>query len=334
LFIVGSPRSGTTLLTHLVNRFLDFHICRDSGILLRFSRLQSHYGDLSDDASLRRLLEDMYGDFFFRQRFLQRGLTLTAEQLIESLKERTYPALARHILRVTATAHGKSGWGNKKPSYALDLAEVARIFPEARFVHIVRDGRDVALSMRRATDNLFEQNWYFAARDWRVHVLEARRMGRALGPQRYLELKYEYLLSEPFAALTALLEFVDADVHARKLLTISRREIEGAVRPGNFDKWRREMPHRAQRVVEMAAGDALETSGYPLMFPELRGRRFSPVHLWLFSLDRLGRKIYGRDLQKALFFRAQWLLTGLRVRTRHSRLDASDVRQQTNQNQS
>lgn len=326
LFIVGSPRSGTTLLTHLVNKHLDVHVSRDAGVLLRFARLQGYYGSLSDDATLKRLIADLYDDFFFKQRFLERGLQLRPDELFASLQDRTYAGLADHILQMTAAGLGKSGWGNKKPSYALELDEVARLFPTAKFVHIVRDGRDVVLSMRRATDSLFEQNWYFAARDWRHHVLEGRRLGHHIPAGRYLELKYEDLIRDPFAALSSLVDYMGSEAGSVARLAESREALQASVRPGNFDKWRREMPVSAQRTVEMAAGNALSAFGYELAYPELRGRSVNPLSVWLFSLDRLGRKVYGRDLRKSIKYRAEWLLTGLRVRSRGRRSAPSESR--------
>jgi hypothetical protein len=312
LFIIGSPRSGTTFLTKMVNHFLDFHVSRDAGVFLRFHRMLSHYGDLRVPGNMHRLVGDMYADFFFRQRLIDRGLTLTADELCAGLTDWTYAGVVEHILMATARTHGKTGWGNKKPSYALSLVEVNEVFPRAKFVHIIRDGHDVALSMRKAVDSLFERNWYFAARDWQEHVLNARRMGQALGPCRYMEVTYERVCSDPAAVFDSILAFVDSPEEERRKVVAIGTGIRQEVKADNCYKWRSEVPLFAQRVIERTAGATLVELGYNVAFPHLVGKPVPLPSLVWFHVDRMGRKIFSRRLLKTFRYRfEQW-----RTRTR------------------
>jgi len=313
LMIVGCPRSGTTFLAHMINRFLDIHVARDAGVFLRFNRELPSYGDLSQRANMKRLIDDLYKDAMFRKRFLERGLALNQADLCEAVREPSYVSLVRQVFVETARAHGKSYWGNKKPSYALRLADTEAIFPEAKTIHIIRDARDVVLSMRRSSNLLVEKNWYFAASDWVEHVALARRAGEILGPRRYLEIKYENLLTEPIAVFERLLEFIEADDAGAQLEKV-REGIHGKVRAGNYDKWRTEMPERAIRVVERVAGDLLADLGYQVQFPADAGRGFNKAQVGLFSVDRVIRNLFTRDSKQFISSHYNELATAGRAR--------------------
>jgi len=297
----------------MVNRFLDIHVARDAGVFLRFHRLLPKYGDLANRANLRRLVGDMYRDYFFRSRFLERGLTLSADELIDGLPHQDYRNLVDRILLETARSHGKTGWGNKKPSYSLGGGDLDAIFPTARFVHIIRDGRDVALSMRNATHLLLEQNWYFAAKDWKAHVLGGRQLQRQLGPDRYLEVKYEDLLRDPTGVFETILTFIGAAHDERLALQRISTEIRDVMKADNSEKWRKRIPSSAQRTIERAAGDLLAELGYPRVFPDAHQLPFSRGEMLGFQADRLYRRLFTRSLTKTLNFKLQHVMTSTRA---------------------
>jgi hypothetical protein len=313
LFIIGSPRSGTTFLTRMVNRFLDIHVARDAGVFLRFHRMLPLYGNLAVTANRRRLIGDLYRDYFFRSRFLERGLNLSEDELCAAAAEPTFQAIADVVLRETARSHGKSSWGNKKPSYSMQGTDLDEVFPTARYVHIIRDGRDVALSMRRATHLLLEQNWYFAARDWEAHVRGGRALGRRVGPQRYLEVSYEELLRQPTRTFEAILQFLGASEHERQALARIDAEIRGVIKAGNLEKWRTQIPGHAIRTIERAAGNLLNDLGYPLLHPGAAGEAFGWAEVSAFQADRLYRRLFTRSLTKTARFKLEQLRTGGRA---------------------
>jgi hypothetical protein len=313
LFIIGSPRSGTTFLTRMVNRFLDIHVARDAGVFLRFHRMLAHYGDLGNRTNMRRLVGDMYRDYFFRSRFLERGLTLSADELIDTLPQRDYRTLVDRILMETARSHGKTSWGNKKPSYSMGGGDLDAIFPTARFVHIIRDGRDVALSMRNATHLLLEQNWYFAAKDWKEHVLGGRELQRQLGPDRYLEIRYEDLLRDPTGVFSTILTFIGASADERLALERISSEIRDVMKADNSEKWRKRIPPHAQQTIERAVGDLLGELGYARAFPDAHRLPFSRREMIVFHADRVYRRLFTRSLTKTVNFKLQQAMTSTRA---------------------
>jgi hypothetical protein len=314
LVIVGSPRSGTTFLTRTINRFLDIHVARDGGVFVRFHKALPAYGGLADPADMRRLIDDLYQDVMFRTRFLERGLNLSQAQLDDALTERSFPGLVRQVFIETARSRGKQYWGNKRPSYALHFADLDAIFPGAKIVHIVRDGRDVVLSMRKASHLLVEKNWYFAASDWNEHVRLARRAGQELGRARYLEIKYENLLANPVEVFQTILEFMGTGPDSQRQLEKVRAGITRRIRANNHDKWRTQMPEKAIRVVERVAGDLLKDLGYPLQFPEEAGKGFNSLQIGMFSMDRFVRNVFMRDQKKFVSAHFNELASATRAR--------------------
>jgi hypothetical protein len=319
LLVMGSPRSGTTFLAQMVNRFFDIHICRDNGTMLRFHRMLSSYRPLTDDANLARLIRHLYGDFYFRQRLIGRGFELRQEELLRRVQTRTYGGLIEAIFSATAQHHGKSTWGYKRASLArVEGHHIDELFPQAKFVHIIRDARDVVLSMRTSTDLLLERSWHFGAADWVSHVRTGQRIGRQLGPGRYFEVRYERYMADPAGVLTEILEFCGGEGDSGRRERI-RAEIGGLVKSGNTEKWRRQVPPAALRTIERVAGPLLLELGYPVVNGDVSGRRIGgPEMAWL-HLDRVARNLLHTRFGAMARYRFEVLKTHRRARfsTRH-----------------
>jgi len=158
-------------------------------------------------------------------------------------------------------------YADKTPHYVSHLSLLAARFPEARFVHVVRDGRDVALSLLEVPwgpDTIKE-----AALHWRRRVLEGRAAG--LPGNRYREVRYEALVADPERELRALTAWLELDYDASMLaypdraLTVPHpehhRRLGLAPTPGLRD-WRRDIDSDDAARFEAVAGDALAELGY------------------------------------------------------------------------
>ena len=117
------------------------------------------------------------------------------------------------VFEAYAAQHGKSRWGDKTPMYMQYLPLLERLFPTARFVHLVRDGRDAALSFLSMPAGIMTEGWGHPrdaegfACQWRTEVAAALALGRRVGPERYLELRYEDLVARPEDALQRICAF-------------------------------------------------------------------------------------------------------------------------------
>jgi hypothetical protein len=180
------------------------------------------------------------------------------------------------IFETYAERQGKPRWGDKTPLYMQYLPLIERTFPAARFVHLVRDGRDAALSFLSVPRGIMTEGWGHPkdavgfARLWLTEVEAAQALGRRVGPDRYLELRYEELVRDPAAQLERVCAFAALEFEPDMLDYVGRSD--SARKPhqqrlnqpptANVRDWRTELDPAAEAAFEDAAGDLLATLGY------------------------------------------------------------------------
>jgi hypothetical protein len=325
LLILGSPRSGTTFLAHMVNRFFDMRVSRDNGTLVRFHGLMSHYEPLTDDHNLKRLISNLYADHYIRERLIGRGLVLSQQELFERVKDRTYGGLIDTIFSAIAAQRGRSTWGYKRASLASMTGDsITDLFPRARIVHIIRDAREVVLSMHRANGALLERSWHFGAADWVSHVSKGRDVAGRIGGERYHEISYERFMKEPADVMIEILDFCgggsDRDARAERI----RAEIGGLVKHENTEKWRTQVPADALRKVERVAGPLLRDLGYPLMFPEIAGQPVGGLELAYLHTQRAVLTVLGSPFNTLMRYQFEGFKARQRARFGQADGDADD----------
>jgi len=205
LFIVGSERSGTTLLRAALARHPRLAIADVAWLYPRFRRHLHTYGDLSRPDALRTLVREMI--FGLKQPFW--GLPLNPRTIVDELIARIrgprFADVYRAMLTLYAEHVDKPRWGEKTPHNVFFVEEIVGDFPDAVFLHIVRDGRDVAVEQLRSAFG--PRNVYAAARLWK-QTIEAASRGRAVAGERWLEIGYERLVFEPEDQLRRVLDFM------------------------------------------------------------------------------------------------------------------------------
>lgn len=267
--VVGRGRSGTSLLRAILTSHSDMAVPQESHFLVKLGRQRERY-ERPVGFDQETFTRDLCANWAFRRWGISEAEVHTA---LASTAPASYPEAVRIIYRHYARLQGKSRYGDKTPIYVLHVAFLAGLFPEAKLVHIIRDGRDVALSYmdaRWGPDTVGEAAWY-----WKRAVQRGRRDGQLLGPERYMEVRYEDLIADPerttrdvcvFIALgfeesmlhyfeqpdriLAGLPFVDEHLNLRLPPTKGLRD------------WRQQMPSRDVGVFEVIAGDLLSELGY------------------------------------------------------------------------
>ncbi|MFN2432954.1 MAG: sulfotransferase [Gemmatimonadota bacterium] len=196
-------------------------------------------------------------------------------------------------------------WGDQTPAYALHMPAVLRLFPDAQFLHVLRDARDVALSWRRLEEHRGHSLWHIG-NTWRWYVATARRDSRQLAPGAYLELRYEELVRDTEGQLRRACDFLgesfeagmlqfhrEAERHIpRRMAETHHRKLTGPVQARNAGRWREAMPLRDRLAVEIATRPTLAALGYPVSPLSLPGVPLG----WLRSLKARSRiRKSGRD---------------------------------------
>jgi hypothetical protein len=270
-FIVGAPRSGTTVLRLMVDAHPAMAVPPESYFPVTLWPWRRRY--LVDGGFRLDLLAE---DLLTRRPVPRAPFNwdidpgLVRERL-SGVAPISYPEAIRMVYALYAEVRGKPRYGDKTPIFADHLGLLARLFPEARFLHVIRDGRDVALSVvdkRWGARTLVE-----AAAQWALRVRTTRRAGRTLG-DRYVELMYEDLVADPQPILQRVCAFTELDYRPEMLsfhLTAEqrlpeweRRSHDDLGRPltAGLRNWRSEMSRNDIAAVEVVAGRTLESLGY------------------------------------------------------------------------
>ena len=147
VFLVGMNGSGTTMLLHSLGNHPDLYGCkRETRVLPYFIAHLHRYGTLGDDGNFLRLMRDIYALRAFRQ--LNGGHPVPLPEDWATMP-RDLASIVDTAFRYFAVREHKKRWADKTPMHALHITALARLFPSARFVHVIRDGRDSAASFHR-----------------------------------------------------------------------------------------------------------------------------------------------------------------------------------------
>ena len=197
VFIVGVARSGTTLLRLMLDAHPQLAIPPETHFIPKLIKACERADDPRRAALEVITTHRRWPDF---------GLDASelGQRLERHRKLKPGDAL-REFYGLYASKHGKSRWGDKSTNYVRKLRPISRVLPEARFIHLIRDGRDVALSLvavHFGPDSVTE-----AAKKWTREIARARRQ-RARLPH-YLEVRYEELIADPEPVLRRVCEAVD-----------------------------------------------------------------------------------------------------------------------------
>jgi hypothetical protein len=170
--IVGAPRSGTTLLRLMLDSHPGLAIPPETGFLVLAPALQGDGETLRED-----FFQAVIGHPAGNSCWTDFGIPEAAfREALAAIPAFTVTEGYRTFYRLYAARFGKARWGEKTPSYAKYMAVIRGVLPEARFIHIIRDGRDAALSLRTMW---FSPGWRIEtqAAHWRDFVLAARTAG-------------------------------------------------------------------------------------------------------------------------------------------------------------
>lgn len=283
LILLGVSRSGTTLLRVILDRSPGIAIPDESFFVPLLARRHGRRIDAE------RFLDDVARVPTIRDWGL--SVADVAARVRSGLP--TGEAIAA-IFDAYAEKAGKPRWGDKTPMYMRHLELLDELFRDAQYVHLVRDGRDAALSFLQMPEGTFTRTWahpttpqQFACL-WRKEVGDARSLGRHVGAARYHEVRYEELVAEPEATVRAICAFaaipfepemldytgsvdVSAKPHQQRLLIPPTSGVRS---------WREDMPFDGVAAFEAVAGDLLGELGYEVVSSFPGGARPALARRW------------------------------------------------------
>jgi hypothetical protein len=262
------------------------------GFLPIYKILIPRFGSMKNRANRERILETWLRSKGFRRSGLE-AEALSARILNEGHAGGDF---IRIVMDSVAQSQQAQRWAVYDPDNVLHVERVKHDIPNALFVHIIRDGRDIALSLKKMggftplpwdrgeTDSLVATSLYW---EWMVH--RGRAHGRKF-PADYIEIHYEDLITNPRETLGKLGGFIDHDLDydqiqraglGRLSQTNSSFREEGAKEKINpLGRWKERLAQDDVAAIESAVGECLQENGYELSLPA-DGRRRSLKQSWM-----------------------------------------------------
>ena len=247
IFIVGTKRSGTTLMRLILDSHDRIAIGHESGFMRAVE-------------ATKRLPDYIYGDGWYRR------FGVNDDEMKRRLRDFYSSIFEKH-----ARLQGKPRWGEKTPDNLFLIEEMFAMWPEAQFLCTVRHPGAVIASLAR-------WNWEFdRALDYWLSAYAASQRARHLGEASWYQVRYEDLVVAPRATLAGVLDFLN-EPWSNSLLLHDRVQtarggpegVEGDTRndrpidTNSLDTWRSQLSSQQASRIEQAAGEALSMLGYDM----------------------------------------------------------------------
>jgi hypothetical protein len=276
-FIVGRGRSGTTLVRAMLDSHPHIAVPDESHFILVLARRRRRY-ERPEGFAAAAFLDDL--ERHPNYRWMGVDPDRVRSDLLDSPPV-DYVDAVRRVFAVYARDRGKPRYADKTPSHVLSLPALSRLFPEGRFVHVIRDGRDVALSYLDVPWG--PRSVAEAAFLWKRAVTRGRRNGNQLGRDGYRELRYEELVDRPEPVVAEVCEFLELEFVPEMLRYFERAdqvadsmqfpETRQALRlppTKGVRDWRAQMSRSDLVDFEAIAGGLLSELGYERGVPKIR----------------------------------------------------------------
>ena len=275
VFVVGSPRSGTTLLYDMLLSAGEFAVyLTESNV---FSLLAQRFGSLENRTNRQKFMNIWLDSKLFRASGLDPEVI--ERRVLEGC--RNYGDFLRITMEEIAHYQKMSRWAENTPEHLIYIPLIKATIPDVLVVHMIRDGRAVALSLDKRSDrglqalpwdkdkNLLVQGLY-----WEWIVRRGRAYGQKLGPD-YIELRFEDLIQSPAESLAKLGKFIDQELdydHIQQVgygsVSKPNTSFQKEPKEASFDpvsRWRKAFSQEQLEQFEALVGEYLQELGYALL---------------------------------------------------------------------
>jgi hypothetical protein len=317
VFVIGCGRSGTTLLYHMILSAGNFAVYRTESNVINL--LEPRFGDLSKKSNKERLLKAWCGSRLYALSGLDQQ-KISSKVMAECCNGGDF---LRIIMEEMAREQRVERWAECTPEHLLYIHRIKETIPEALIVHIIRDGRDVALSMAKGNwirpfpwqkrERLAVSGLY-----WEWMIQKGREAGHKLGAD-YTEVRFEHLVTQPRETLARLGQFIEYDLDYDRIRKVGigsvsepNTSFKSESNSGTFNpvgRWKDKLSPTELRKLESLVGGTLRELGYPLAtkdWDSLEKARLEALRtiyrvyfdskLWLKAKTPLGSLLTTRDL--------------------------------------
>lgn len=302
--IIGTQRSGSNLLRLMLNQLDEIDAPHPPHILRTFAPLLPHYGDLNHPENFNLLVDDVCTWVAYNP--VPWNLSLNREEMTARCRKNSLLEIFRAIYAFKAETEKANYWCCKSMAnvHFADQMEQSGIKPF--YIHLYRDGRDVALSFQNAI--VGEKHMYHLALQWKNDQNQALDWCKTLPEDRYISLNYESLLQQPEECIKQIcnklgVPFTDKvrDYYRSKdsMITASSgrmwKNVTQPIMTGNFNKYKSNMSEEDLHLFEAIAGNTLITLGYTLENKGIGNNGFNSDEVEKFRLLNESMKLEARS---------------------------------------
>ena len=274
ILIVGAERSGTNLLRALLSTHSKIASPPPAGIIDALGRIQSRYFPSGRPAYLSELIDAVVA--LTKTHLHPWDIDLDSKAIKAKVKDASLWGVFAAVNEIYAEAHGRACWCSKEPGLFNHIPEIAKQLPNARFLYLVRDGRDVALSLLRGHLHFFHV--YFAAEYWAAvqRSCLSALADPALSARMFL-LRYESLITSPEDVMRDLMHFNGLEFERpqmqyyrnEKVLDYSKRSrfwknLSRPIDEKNTGMYRHHLGAKNIEIFESVAWVEMEALEYPV----------------------------------------------------------------------
>ncbi|CAH1385737.1 sulfotransferase family protein [Candidatus Nitrotoga sp. M5] len=310
IMILGSERSGTNLLRALLSTHSKIASPPPAGFIDALGELQARYFPNGEPHYLSDLIDDVV--VLTTTHHNPWNIDLNAEVVKEKLNNASLWEIFRVVNEIYAEEYRRPCWCSKEPGLFKYISEISEHLPNAKFVYLVRDGRDVAASMLRG--HLHEFHVYFAAQNW---AWAQRQCLRALADPAVSEkiylLKYENLIDRPEDAMRDLMRFVGLEFEETQLQYYRNENILEHSKKSRFWKnlaypingknkgeYKDNLGVKNIEIFESVAWDEMEMLEYPI--DSLNKKSFTDFEIRMYrTIALLRKKFWSMDPRAEAF---------------------------------
>ncbi len=270
IFMFGFERSGTTLLSMVVGAHPDIAVPFSvAGMWFKYYKELGDYKYLNTEQNIEKLTDDILSD----ERIKFWDIHISRDEVLSKITAPDYAGIVHAFHEIYAAKKEKYFWANLDIATLDSMDIVNEWFPTCKFIHLVRDGRDIALSHQ--TMPYGYANVLDTAENWKSRVSANVKMGKMISRNRYKILRFEDLIINPDETLEDLCRFigvkysedmqnfykmVDEKVPEEKIWLWP--SLKNPFDHSKVNCWKKKMPRIKRVIFERSASHLLSRFGY------------------------------------------------------------------------